>query len=62
MQNEMLSVMSLKVLREIAGNIQNVLFYTVMVDETTDCFNKKIFICWVDEGLVTDESLLCSKY
>ena len=32
MQNEMLSVMPLKVLREIATNM----FYTVMIDEMTD--------------------------
>jgi len=41
MQNEMLTVMSLRVLREIASAIQKVLFYTVMVDEITDCSNKE---------------------
>jgi len=33
----MLSVMSLKILREIANHIQNALFHTVIVDEITDC-------------------------
>ena len=41
MQNEMLTVMSLRVLREITSAMQKALFYTVMVDETTDCSNKE---------------------
>ena len=41
MQNEMLTVMSLRVLREMTSVIQKVLFYTVIVDETTDCLNKE---------------------
>ena len=36
-QNEMLEVMSKVVLRKIISNIQNALFYPIMVDETTDC-------------------------
>ena len=60
-QNEMLSVMSLKILREIAGNIQKALFYTVMVDETTDCSNNEqvvIVLHWVDESLVAHEDFI----
>ena len=49
MQNEMLIVMSLKVLREIVSKIHNTFFYTVMVDETTDCSNVVLVIRWVDE-------------
>ena len=40
-QNEMLTVMSLRVMREITSAMQKALFYTVMVDETTDCSNKE---------------------
>jgi len=61
MQNEMLTVMSLRVLREIASAIQKALFYTVMVDETTDCSNKEqvvLVIRWVDEDLTVHENLL----
>ena len=38
MQNEMIKVMALCVLRKIAENLQKSLFFTVMVDETTDEF------------------------
>ena len=42
--------MSLRVLREITSAMQKALFYTVMVDETTDCLNKEqavIVIRWL---------------
>ena len=61
MQNEMLTVMSLRVLREITSAIQKVLFYTVIVDETTDCSNKEqvvLVIRWVDEDLIVHESFV----
>ena len=51
MQNEMLTVMSLRVLREITSAVQKALLYTVMVDETTDCSNKKQVVRWVDGDL-----------
>eukprot|EP00117_Sycon_ciliatum_P019762 scpid76783/ scgid17808/ Zinc finger MYM-type protein 1 len=40
-QNEALSIMALQILRSIAARIQEAVFYTVMVDETTDCANKE---------------------
>ena len=61
MQNEMLMVMSLRILREIASAIRKALFFTVMVDETTDCSNKEqvvIVIRWVDEDLIVHESFI----
>ena len=63
MQNEMLMVidMSLKILREIISNIHNAFFYTVMVDETTDCSNKEqvlLVIRWVDEQLILHEEFI----
>ena len=52
MQNEMVKVMALRVLREIAGRLQSASFFTVMADETTDASNvEQVVIClrWVSE-------------
>ena len=38
-QNELLSIMSLQVIREIAGQIQSAPYFTVMIDEATDLAN-----------------------
>ena len=54
MQNEMLVVMSLRVLREIASAIRKALFFTVMVDEE----QVVIVIRWVDEDLIVHESFI----
>ena len=40
-QNKFLSIMALRVLREIASSLQLAVFYTVMVDETTDMSNQE---------------------
>lgn len=40
-QNEMLKIMALRVLREIAQNIQNAAIYTIMADESSDVINKE---------------------
>ena len=53
-QNEILKVMSRIVSREIAAELQSVLFLTVMVAETTDVSNKEqMVICfrWMDKKL-----------
>ena len=53
MQNEMVKVMALRILREIAANLQSSSFFTVMVDETTDVSNvEQVVVClgWVNEG------------
>ena len=39
MQNEMLKVMALKVLKDVASYLQNATFFTIMVDETVDSSN-----------------------
>ena len=60
-QNEMLLVMSLNVLREVARSLQNSLFYTVMVDEATDCSNKEqvvLVLRWVDDTLTAHEDTI----
>ena len=39
MQNEMVKVMALRVLRKVSANLQSASFYTVMLDEMTDVAN-----------------------
>ena len=49
--NEMLEALALDMSREIAENIQNATFFTIMEDETADVSNKEqLVICirWVD--------------
>ena len=60
-QNEMLEIMALGVLREIAKNIQNAVIYTIMVDESADVSNKEqLVFCirWVDDELVVHEAFI----
>ena len=38
-QNELLSIMSLQAIREIASQIQSAPYFTVMIDEATDLAN-----------------------
>ena len=61
MQNEMMQVMALKILREIAENIRNSTFFSIMADETRDKSNPEqvvIVIRHVDEKLVTYEEFI----
>ena len=51
-QNEMMKVMVLQVLREIAAEIRSADFFTIMVDEVTDNANiSQLTLCihWVDK-------------
>ena len=60
-QNEMLEIMSKMVLRKIITNIQNALFYAIMVDETTDCSNQEqvvLVLRWVDDALEAHEDFI----
>ena len=53
MQNEMMKVMALHVLQEIATSVQSVPFFTIMVDETTGISNvKQVVVClkWASEA------------
>ncbi len=45
MQNEMIKVMALQVLQEIASSIHSASFVTLMVDETTDASNLSKLYC-----------------
>ena len=45
-------------LRELSSNLQNSPFLTIIVNETTDVFNKEqaaIVICWVEDFHVYEE-------
>ena len=60
-QNEMLKVMALRVLREIAESLQSTSFFTVMADETTDISNvEQVVIClrWVNEKFEVEEEFV----
>ncbi len=45
MQNEMIKVMALQVLQEVASSIHLASFVTLMVDETTDASNLSKLYC-----------------
>ena len=60
-QNELLEVMGLKVVREIADSIRCAPFFTIMVDETTDIANKEqvvIVLRWVGSDLSVNEEFI----
>lgn len=53
--------MALQVIREVAASLQSAVFYTVMVDETTDKANNKQVVLvfrWVDNALVAHEEFV----
>ena len=52
MQNEMMKVMALRVLREIAASIQSTPFFTVMVDGTTEASNVEQVVVSVVSGVL----------
>ena len=57
-QNEILKVMSLNVLRTVVSALDSAQFVSIMVDETTDASNtEQVVIClrWVDSGLEAHE-------
>ena len=61
MQNEILQVMALSILREVATNIRKDGFFTIMVDETTDESNREqmvIVLRHVDDHLNTHEEFI----
>ena len=61
MQNEMIKVMALRVLRAISLSIQNATFVTIMVDETTGLSStEQVIVClrWVSETLEVQEDFV----
>ena len=60
-QNELLKVMGLQVLRDIATSLHSAEFYSIMVDETTDVSNKEqAVLCfrWVSDDLIAQEDFV----
>ena len=63
-QNEMMQIMALKILREIATNLQDSDFFTMMCDEATDVKNVyQLLVClrWVDENLNAHDEFIGLK-
>ena len=63
-QNEIVEVMALGVLKQISSNIQNALVYTMMADESSDVSNKEqVVVCirWVDDELIVHEEFVGIK-
>ena len=55
MQNEMLKVMTIEVLRYVTASLHSSPFYSIMADETTNSSNcEQVAICfrWVDNSLI----------
>ncbi|XP_061173672.1 zinc finger MYM-type protein 1-like [Saccostrea echinata] len=60
-QNEILQVMGLQVLRQIVAFIKSSEFFSIMADETRDISNKEqLVLCirWVDQNFTAHEDLL----
>ena len=63
-QNEMIDVLALGVLREISANIQNASIYTILADESADVSNKEqVVVCirWVDDELCVHDEFIVIK-
>ena len=61
MQNEIIKVMAMNVLRTILSSLQTSLFVTLMMDETTDISNKEqvtFTIRWVSENLEVNKEFV----
>ena len=56
-QNELVSIMSLQVIREIASQIQSAPYFTMMIDEATDLTNIKqvVLVHSVNDNLTVTE-------
>ena len=60
-QNEMLQVMALRILREICDSIRGAPFYSLMADEVTDSSNREqVVVClrWVDQHFEPHEEFV----
>ena len=60
----MMQIMALKILREIATNLQDSDFFTMMCDEATDVKNvSQLVVClrWVDENLNAHDEFIGLK-
>ena len=63
MQNEMLKVMSLQVSHKLIDCLHSADYFSIMIDETTDCSNsEQVVICcrWIDSSLEAHEDFMGS--
>ena len=63
-QNEMIQIMTSSILRDIAQNIRNSVFFSIMAGETTDLLNREQFVLvliHVDEKLIAHEGFIGLK-
>ena len=61
MQNDIIQVMALEILRKVAASIRDAPFYTIMADETTDMSNREqVVLCirWVTENFEVREEFI----
>ena len=61
MQNEMVKIMAVQILRKIAASLHTTPFYTVMADETTDMSNREqVVVClrWVSDKFEVHEEFI----
>ena len=67
-QNEIIKLMGVAVLRNVVSSLQSSPFLTIMIDETTDISNQEqvtLFLRWVSDTLELHEEFLgisCSNY
>ena len=60
-QNEIIKVMGLRILRDIISSLRGAQFYTIMVDETADVSNREqVVICirWVSSNFEVHEEFM----
>ena len=60
-QNEMLQIMALSILRDISQNIKNSVYYSIMADERTDVSNREqcvLVLRHVDDDLVAHKDFI----
>ena len=58
---EIIGLMAFIIIRDIAKNINDSIFYSIIADEVIDCSNKEQFIIcfrWVDKGFDTHEDFI----
>ena len=63
-QNEMVQIMALRVLREVAENIHDVNFHSITCDEANDIKNvSELVVClrWVDDELQAHDEFISLK-
>ena len=63
-QNEMMQIMALRVLRDVEENIRDVDFYSIMCDEANDVKNiSELVVClgWVDDELEAHDEFIGLK-